>query len=65
MNNTFYIRGNIKMRYFTREQQAIIQRNPNSEEALRILRKDRVRCKVCGSYECECNDVKLDEWIKR
>ena len=53
------------MRYFTPLEQKIIQNNPDSPEALRILRRDRVRCKTCGSYECECNSVTLAEWLPK
>lgn len=52
-------------RYFTPLELKIISNNKNSPEAQHILNRNRVRCKTCGSFVCECNDVTLAEWLPK
>lgn len=49
----------------TKEQQNILRYKRGTPEYWKIINKDRTKCKVCGSYECECNSITLDQWMPK
>ncbi len=49
----------------TKEQQNILRYKRGTPEYWKIINKDRTKCKVCGSYECECNSITLDQLMPK